>query len=149
MIYLGADHRGFTLKKQIAEYLSSKGIQFEDKGAESLNPSDDYVMFAKKVADSVVLAPENKGILICGSGVGMNVAANKVKGIRAGMGINQDQVVSARADDDMNILVIASDVSNFDEVRVMIDAFLATSFDNQENHARRITQISELEDNNK
>ncbi len=108
-IYLGADHRGYKLKEVVARFLFEKGYTFEDMGADSYKADDDYPFFAEKVASMVGYDPQSRGILFCGSGVGMNIVANKFDNVRCGQGINKIQVQSARKDDDINILSLAAD----------------------------------------
>lgn len=144
-IYIGADHRGFELKEKVKNWLSH--YEVEDMGAYELNPKDDYTYFAEKVA-SVVADKKAKGILLCGSGVGVDVVANKFDGIRASIGKNAKQVEAGRAHDDMNILVIAADFTKENEAREMIEAFLETSFDGLARHKRRLKDIEKIEANN-
>lgn len=147
-VYIGADHKGYLLKEKIAKHLFDRGYTFEDMGAFSLNPDDDYPLFAEKVASVVASEPESRGILVCGSGVGVSIVANKFDGIRAGLGINKDQVISARNDDDINILALSSDFTGEKEALDMVLAFLETSFSGKEKHKRRIEDISRIEANN-
>ncbi len=147
-IYLGADHRGYKLKEKVARFLFEKGYSFEDMGADSYNPDDDYPLFAEKVASMVAYEPKNRGILFCGSGVGMDIVANKFDNIRCGLGINKDQVESARRDDDVNILSLACDFVDEKEALSMVEAFLETPFSGKEKHKRRIEEIKEIEANN-
>jgi ribose 5-phosphate isomerase B len=147
-IYLGADHRGYQLKEKIARFLFEKGYSFEDMGALSFNPDDDYPVFAEKVASMVASEPENKGILICGSGVGVSIVANKFDNIRAGLGISEKQVESSRKDDDINILALAADFTNETEALKMVLAFLETRFSGEEKHKRRLEDITRIEANN-
>jgi RpiB/LacA/LacB family sugar-phosphate isomerase len=86
-------------------------------------------------------AENRKGILICGSGVGVCIAANRVKGVRCGLGLNKKQVVDARRHDDMNVLALAADYVSFEEARGMVEAFLKTEFDGEEKHKRRIEKL--------
>jgi RpiB/LacA/LacB family sugar-phosphate isomerase len=146
MIYLGADHRGFFLKEKIRSWLSIQGILYEDMGADVLNAEDDYPDYAEKVARQVAKKPgENFGILICGSGAGMCIAANKFRGIRAALALNPEMARSIRNDDDANILCIASDFTEEDEAIKIVDTFLHTRFGNEERYRRRISKISDIE----
>ena len=147
-IYLGADHRGYKLKEAVARFLFEKGYSFEDMGADSYKENDDYPFFAEKVASVVAYESENRGILICGSGVGMNIVANKFDNVRCGQGINRDQVKSARRDDDINILSLAADFVGEKEALEMVEAFLRTDFSGEERHKRRIEEIKKIEANN-
>ncbi len=146
MIYTGSDHRGFELKAKINQWLKNRGYKFEDLGAYEYNSWDDFDDFAFDVAQKVAENGENnRGILICGSGVGMDIAANKVKGIRAGLGFAPDQVHAARKDDNINILAMAAD--NTDEVLgvELVEKFLETEFVKSDKYLRRVEKISRYE----
>lgn len=147
-LYIGADHRGFNLKQLIIESLSLKGYEVVDLGAFELDGNDDYTVYAEKVAREVSKDIQNRGILLCGSGVGVDVVANKIDGIRASIGLTPEQVVSGRKDDDMNVLVIAAEFTQEEAVWAMLDAFLSTDFDEKESHKRRLMDIAEIEENN-
>ncbi|OGD09154.1 hypothetical protein A2397_01535 [Candidatus Amesbacteria bacterium RIFOXYB1_FULL_44_23] len=145
-MYIAADHRGFELKAKINEWLKGRGYTFEDLGAYEYAQSDDFVDYAIDVAQRVAVNPEhNRGILICGGGSGMCIAANKVKGIRAGLGFVQDQVHASRKDDNINILALAAD--NTDEMLAveLVEKFLETEFVQSENYLRRVEKITRYE----
>lgn len=146
-IVFGADHRGFHLKNEIKGSLKSPHSVF-DVGAHDLNPQDDYPQFAKMVAEEVVKDPESRGIVFCGSGVGVEIVANKFDGIRAGIGISVEQVAAARRDDDMNVLVIAADFIDPSVAQQMVQTFLSTSFEPSESHTRRLNSIKIIEETN-
>lgn len=146
MIYIAADHHGMELKAKISEWLKGREYEFEDLGAYEHNPWDDYVDFAIDAAQRVAANPEgNRGILICGSGVGMCMAANKVKKVRAGLGFATDQVHAARKEDNINILTLAAD--SLDEVLAleMVEQFLDTEFVKSDNYLRREEKITRYE----
>lgn len=150
-IYLGADHRGFALKEKIKNWLSEWNCSFEDFGAYKHDQMDDYTIYAEKVAS--VVADEYrsnglKGILICGSGVGVDVAANKFDGVRASFGKSEKQIEAGRRDDDMNILVLAADFTKDEEAKDMVKVFLETEFDEKERHKKRLEEIKRIEENN-
>jgi len=147
-IYLGADHRGYKLKEKLIDWLSGWAYQFSDLGAYRLDPGDDYTLYAEKVASIVGKEKEAKGVLICGSGVGVDVAANKFDGVRASIGKSPQQVKVGRSDDDMNILVLAADFTRDDEANKMLKVFLETKFSRKERHVRRLGDIKKLEANN-
>ena len=147
-IYLGADHRGYFLKEKITRWLLEWGYKYSDMGAESLDLNDDYTKYATEVASMVKDTLFTCGILLCGSGVGVDIMANKFDGIRAGIGLSADQVKAAREDDDINILVIAADYTSEAEAREMVKTFLETKFDKKARHKRRIEDISKIEANN-
>lgn len=150
-VYIGSDHRGFKLKESLKKYLYENGIEHEDLGAYELDLSDDYPIYAERVANKVVeeldSANEAMGIVICGSGVGVDIAVNKFDKIRAGLGINSEQVKNARLDDDINILAIAADETSQDQAMEMVETFIETEFDPSEKHNRRLKEIEEIEQN--
>ena len=144
MIYLGADHRGFGLKEKLKDLLTGLGYKFEDLGAFEYDKDDDYPDFAKAVAKKVAASPENRGILICGSGIGIAISANKIKGIRAGTILKPKQAEAAVNDEDLNILALAADFLNEGEVREIVKTFLETKFSGEERHKRRVNKIDQL-----
>lgn len=124
-IFIGADHRGFEFKNQLIEYLQEKNIRIEDLGNYEYDPEDDYPDFAKKVAQAVLQNPQDfLGILICGSGVGVSITANRYHSIRCALGFSQKQVTHARENDHANILALAADFTTLEEAKKFIDAFL-------------------------
>ncbi|MDP3994934.1 MAG: RpiB/LacA/LacB family sugar-phosphate isomerase [bacterium] len=152
-IYIGSDHRGYLLKEKIAKWLFERKYNFFDVGAESLDLKDDYTKYASEVASLVAKshsakASRDKGIVLCGSGVGVEVVANKFDGVRAAIGKSADQVKAGRNDDDMNILVIAADFTGEKEAKEMVQVFLETKFGKKERYKRRLREISKIEANN-
>lgn len=147
-IYLGSDHRGFHLKEKISKWLFEWGYECLDVGAQILDPSDDYTKYASQVASLVAEDKSSRGILLCGSGVGVDIVANKFDGVRASIGIDSGQVKQGREDDDMNILVIAADHTDEHKAREMIKAFLETKFDAKARRVRRLEDIAKIEENN-
>lgn len=147
-IYLGSDHRGFHLKEKITKWLFEWGQEFIDVGASHLDPEDDYTLYASEVASLVSKNKNSKGILLCGSGVGVDVVANKFDGVRASIGKSAEQVKTGRHDDNMNVLVIAADYTKEDEAKDMVKAFLETNFGGLARYKRRLADISKIESNN-
>lgn len=147
-IFLGADHRGYEMKEHIARWLFELNYEFEDLGALSFDPTDDYTKYATEVASLVAKRPGSKGVLLCGSGVGVEVVANKFDGIRASVGKSVLQVKAGRNDDDMNVLVIAADFTTEKEAKGMLIAFLETKFSGKERYERRLDDITKIEANN-
>jgi ribose 5-phosphate isomerase B len=147
-IFIGADHRGYELKEKINQWLFEMERAFQDLGADSFDPQDDYTEYAEKVASLVTENEGSRGILICGSGVGVEVIANKFDGIRAGIGKNALQIEAAREDDDMNVLVIAADYTSEKEAKSMLIAFLETKFSGKAKHEKRLEEIERIEANN-
>jgi ribose 5-phosphate isomerase B len=143
MIYLGADHRGYDLKAKIANWLSRRGYEFEDLGAYEYDHGDDYVDYAVKVAEAVSVS--GRGIVICGSGVGVGIAANKVSGVRCGLGFAQDQVHAARKDDNINVLALPADNVDEEHALKLVEKFLETAFAENERYLRRIEKIKRYE----
>mgnify|MGYP001597085184 FL=1 len=144
MIFIGADHRGFELKAKINKWLFGRGYEFEDVGAFEYDHEDDYADYAILVAQKV--AERNKrGVVICGSGVGVDIAANKVKGVRCGLGWEEDQVHAARKEDNINVLALAAD--NIDEKKAMklVETFLETEFVETDRYLRRVEKIARWE----
>jgi ribose 5-phosphate isomerase B len=144
-VFIGADHRGFELKNKLIEWLKAEGYEAQDCGAFSFEQTDDYPDFAKSVGDKVAADSNSRGIVICGSGAGIVVATNKINGVRCTLGLNSKQVSAGRTDDDINVLGIASDFTDFETSKEMIKAFLETDYDPAERHQRRLEKISALE----
>lgn len=127
-IFIGADHRGFELKNKLIEYLQEKNIRVEDLGNYQYEPLDDNPDFAKKVAQAVLQNPhEFLGILICGSGVGVSITANRFKGIRCVLGFNENQVRHARENDHVNTLALPSEYHR--RLRLLMDQFAHFAYD--------------------
>lgn len=146
MIYLGADHRGFMLKEKIKSWMAVQGILFRDLGAEMLTADDDYPDYAADVAAEVAKKPEeDRGILICGSGAGVCIAANKFHGIRAALATTPEMARVLRNDDDVNVLCLASDFTNEDDVLKIVDTWFHAPFAGEERYKRRIAKISDIE----
>ncbi|MBD3362607.1 RpiB/LacA/LacB family sugar-phosphate isomerase [Candidatus Dojkabacteria bacterium] len=144
-IYIGADHRGFDKKELIKEYLE-KNFVVEDKGAYELNPKDDYPDFAFKVAEEVSKNFGARGVLICGSSIGIMVAANKVKGIIASNPRTPKEAIIDRQHHNSNILCLSADFMKIEEMKNIIEIWLNTRFD-KGRHLRRINKIFEYEEN--
>ena len=147
MIFLAADHRGFPLKEKVKQWLVEWGYDYEDMGAFKLDPTDDYPIYAKKVAEGIV-EPEDRGILVCGSGVGADVVANKFDGIRSGLAISKEQIRAARNDDNINVLALASNFISEEEAKEIVKTFLDTEFAEEERFNRRLKEVSEIEKKN-
>lgn len=149
MLYLGADHRGFKLKEELKEYLISKDLAVEDVGAFTYDPDDDYVDFAVAAATKVAENPTvNRGILLCGSGMGMDVAANKIKGIRATVAYSRQSAAHARTNDDINVISFAGDTMDIEEAKEITDVFINTPFSGEDRYIRRLYKIKEVENKN-
>jgi ribose 5-phosphate isomerase B len=140
-IYIGADHRGFVLKERIKGFLAGAGHAVHDCGAFSYDKADDYPDFAKVVAEGVTGEAGARGVLLCGFGNGMMIAANKARGIRAALAATAEQARAARTDEDANVLVLAADYLGEEAACEITEAFLSTPFLGEERHVRRIGKI--------
>jgi len=145
MIYLGADHRGFLLKVKIKELLLSQNLNVTDLGPDKIVPDDDFPIVSIKVAENVVKKHGDLGILICGSGAGACVAANKVVGARATLGFSTEQIKAAKNDDDVNILCLSCNWIDDDTSEEIVKEFIDSIFIAEERHIRRLKQISDYE----
>lgn len=149
MIYIGSDHRGFQFKQKLRQQLIEWGYDYEDMGPFEYNKNDDYPDFATALAKAVALSLSKgqiaKGILICGSGVGVAVTANKIKGIRAGTIMDAAQIRAAVNDEDINVIGLSNDYSSEDNNIKIVRAFLESKFSGAERHVRRVGKIEQLE----
>lgn len=145
-IYIGADHNGFELKKQLVEYLERNNYQVSDEGDRKLDPQDDYPQFAANVVMAMKASddPEPRGVLICGSGQGICIAANRFKGIRASVCHTVDEARSGRNDDDTNILCLPARLIGMNEAERVLHAWLTTGFAGAPRFKRRIVELDEL-----
>ena len=143
-IAVGADHAGFELKRILAAHLRGLGHEVIDKGTDSDEPVD-YPDFAEAVAKSLLAGEAERGLLICGSGVGASVAANKLPGIRAGLCHDTYSARQGVEHDDMNILVLGARIIGVELARELVDSFLAAKFNGAERHRRRVDKIRALE----
>ncbi len=144
VIYIGADHRGFNHKQSIKEYLKGMGYAVVDMGNENYDEADDYPDFAERVAEKVSI-DSGMGILICGSGVGVDIVANKFPGIRSGLVFNTEQAIDVRVDDDTNVLSLAADYVSVEDAKKIVSLWLSTKFSGEERFRRRIKKIEQLE----
>ena len=145
MIYLGSDHRGFALKEKLKSLLTEWGYDYEDMGPFEYNKDDDYPDFAKLVGEKVAADEGSKGILICGSGVGVAMTADKIKGVRAGTMFNIEQVKASVADEDSNVIGLSNDYSSEEKNIAIAKVFLESKFSGLERHVRRVNKIKKLE----
>ena len=147
-IYIGADHNGFERKTKLTEYLQRSGYEVIDEGDVSLSPEDDFPQFASRVVQAMRTDrdTDTRGILVCGSGQGMCMAANRFKGIRACLAFDQEEARSARNDDDSNVLCLSARALDFDTTVGIVHAFLMTPFAGAPRYKRRIQELDELGD---
>lgn len=145
-IYVGADHNGFSLKSKLVTYLQSAGYTVVDDGSDNLNPDDDFPVFAQRVVNDMLSSDDKdpRGILICGSGQGMCIAANRFKGIRACLGYDRESVRAARNDDNSNILCLPAHVVETGEVKVIVETWINTAFANAPRFVRRLKELDEF-----
>jgi ribose 5-phosphate isomerase B len=143
-IYLGSDHAGFELKEKIKDFLKGNGYKFEDMGPVEYSSGDDYPDYAVLVANEVSKTGD-LGILVCSSGVGMCIAANKVKGIRAVNAYNIKIAQKSREHNNTNILCLGQDYIDIDTAKEIVKVWLSTYFSSEEKHHRRIYKISRFE----
>lgn len=143
-IAIGSDHAAFELKEKVKEYLMNKGIVVIDCGTYSIE-SVDYPDYAKKVSEKLHSKECNFGILMCGTGIGMSIAANKIKGIRAALCLFPDMATYARKHNDANVLVLPGRLMGIELAKWTVDAFLNSSFEGGR-HERRVKKIEELEE---
>ena len=144
MIALGSDHAGYELKQAIKKHLEERNIEYKDYGTYS-EESVDYAVYAEKTARGIVDGECTLGILCCGTGVGISIAANKVRGIRACCCSDKFSAEMTRLHNDANMLCIGGRVLEVDKALEIVDIFLDTEFSNDERHIRRIAQITDLE----
>jgi len=143
-ISVGTDHRGLEQKRMVSLIAEAAGHEVVDHGANSTE-SCDYPDIAKVLGESVASGSTDRGILICGTGIGMSIAANKVKGVRAAVCNNTDQARLSRQHNDANVLCIPGDSFEESAVREMVSAWLETEFEGGR-HARRVEKVKQLED---
>jgi ribose 5-phosphate isomerase B len=142
-IALGADHAGFDFKQQVRAALQSQGHEVVDFGTDSPE-STDYPDYASPVGRAVSAGSADRGILVCSTGVGMSIAANKLAGVRAALAVNEDEVRLTRAHNDANVLTIGAKYTDLQRALSLIDIFLSTAFEGGR-HARRVAKIASLE----
>ncbi|MFV0388768.1 MAG: ribose 5-phosphate isomerase B [Pyrinomonadaceae bacterium] len=142
-IAIGADHAGYRVKEQIKKHLSSLGVSFTDYGTDS-EESVDYPVYAEKVARAVVAGEAEDGILICGSGIGIGIAANKIAGIRAALAWDEETAKLSRMHNDANVLTIGERTTPNETIPKIVEAFLNTKFLGGR-HERRVEEITALE----
>jgi ribose 5-phosphate isomerase B len=144
-VYLGADHRGFNLKEILKKWLYKDGHNVVDCGNEVYDQKDDYPDFTFSVAENVTKDKSSLGVVFCGSGGGVTIAANKVKGVLCAQALNVEDVVHNRDHNNINVLAIGSDFTHEVEAKEMVSAFLNTEFGKQPRFIRRLKKIAERE----
>ena len=152
MIYIGSDHRGYEMKEKVKHWLDENDYDYEDVGPLEYNKDDDYPDFAIAVGRAIALGlskgESSKGILICGSGIGIDVAANKIDGIRAGTISSPKQAIAAVHDEDLNVVSLSADFLSEEKAEEIVKAFLETHYEKTERYERRLDKIEDLESEN-
>lgn len=144
MLAIGSDHAGYPLKLEVIKHLKERKIEYKDYGCYSAD-SCDYAVFAEKTAKAVAGGECDKGLLFCGTGVGISIAANKVKGIRAACCSDEFSAEATRLHNDANILCLGARVVDAQKAIKLVDLFIDTQFSGDERHIRRIAQITDIE----
>tara|TARA_B100000029_G_scaffold226927_2_gene224704 strand:+ start:3862 stop:4311 length:450 start_codon:yes stop_codon:yes gene_type:complete len=144
-IALGSDHAGFEIKEEIKSFLTSLNIDFVDLGASEFDALDDYPDFAKNVGYSIRNGEAEKGIIVCGSGVGASITANKIKGVRAGLCHDGYSAHQGVEHDDMNVLCIGSRIIGIELIKEIIISFINAKFSGEERHSRRLQKLLDIE----
>lgn len=146
LIYLGSDHRGYAIKEYLKVFLKDAGYSVADVGNVQLDESDDYVDFASKVAERVsVDYDRSQGVVVCGSGAGVTIVANKYPNIRAGVALSSNQAYDLRNDDDVNVLGIGANYTTPEQAKKIVMTWLQTPFAREARFRRRIEKLSQIE----
>lgn len=143
-IAIGSDHAGFEMKEELKKFLSETGYEYKDFGTHS-SESTDYPIYGRAVAEAVASGECDRGIVICGTGIGISIAANKTPGIRAGACYNTDMARIAREHNDTNVLALGARITAIPSAMDIVRAWLETEFSHGERHIRRINKITEIE----
>ena len=144
-IHIGADHAGLELKSALIEHFSAKGHEVKDHGPYTYDALDDYPDFCIPAAEAVVKDPGSLGIVIGGSGNGEQIAANKVKGVRAALAWSVETAKLAKQHNNANVISIGGRMHSIEDCKTILDAFIDEPFSNDERHIRRINKISDYE----
>jgi len=139
-LYIGSDHAGYSMKNSLKEYLIGEGHDVVDVGAFS-EDSVDYPDIAREVSEKVLENPGAFGVLVCGTGIGMQMTANKLKGIRATVATNENMAEMSRKHNDANVITLGGRTTELELAKKIIDKFLATEFENEERHVRRVRKM--------
>ena len=146
MLYIAADHAGFPLKEELKEFLAKEGYEVVDLGAEELDLIDDFPDYAQKLAEQVAQDEDSGGILICGTGQGVCMVANKVTGIRAAMVYNDFTAKDAADHLNANIICLGGRVTDAETAKKAVKIWLETEFLEEERHVRRLRKVEEMEE---
>ena len=144
-VYLGSDHAGFELKQHLVTHLKAAGHDVVDVGPHRYDPEDDYPPYCLATGAKVVEDPGSLGVVIGGSGNGEQIAANKIKGVRAALAWNTETARLTRLHNDANVVGIGARMHTVEDATTIVEAFLGTAFSGEERHARRIALLTEYE----
>jgi ribose 5-phosphate isomerase B len=144
-IAVGTDHSGLDLKQLVVDVLKAQGHDVEDVGAHEFDPLDDYPDFALSVAEAVAAGNAERGVIVCGSGVGASIAANKVPGVRAAMCHDTYSAHQGVEHDDMNVLCMGARIIGIELAKEVLDSFVAARFTGEERHLRRLNKVKAIE----
>lgn len=145
MIYLACDHGGFKLKEILKKEFDNVGLQYMDLGAYEYNENDDYPDFSIPASKKISENPSDRAILMCRSGVGEVIVANKFRNVRAGLSWNSEHAKKSREDDNTNVLALPSDYITEQEAKDIVGIWLNTEFTQAERHVRRLKKVSEID----
>ncbi len=145
-VHVGSDHAGFELKQHLVGWLADHGHEVIDHGADTYDAEDDYPPFCLATGEAVVADPGSLGIVIGGSGNGEQIAANKVKGVRAALAWSEETARLGRQHNDANVLAIGARMHTIDQATLLAEVFLATPFSQDPRHERRIAELAEYEE---
>lgn len=146
MLYIAADHAGYQLKEELKPFLQKEGYEVADLGNEQMEPDDDYPDFAQKMAEVVAKNENAGGILICGTGQGMCVAANRFSGVRAALVHNEFTALSAAEHLNANIICLGARVTDPETAKKLVKFWLDTDFSGEERHGRRLEKIEKADE---
>lgn len=144
-IAIGADHAGYELKEKLKDHLQKEGYEIVDSGATSYDPDDDYPRFAAAVARAVARGEAERGIVVCDSGIGVDIAANKVPGVRSALVHDEHLARLTREHNDSNVLSLGAMLLDEEKAKRITKAWLETEFSEAERHRRRVGEIEEME----
>lgn len=145
-IFIGSDHNGFHMRGELVQYLKRAGYDVEDDGDKRQDPNDDFPVVARRIVKDILSSdnPDPRGILLCGSGQGMCMAANRFRGIRAALGYDIETVRAARNDDDSNVLCLPAKTLEKGNSRVIVETWLNTTFAGATRFKRRIEELDAI-----
>jgi len=144
-VAIGSDHAGFELKENVKKLLQEKGYEYEDLGPEKMDPQDDFNEYGEKVAKGVASKKYDRGILVCGTGMGMTILANKIPGIRAAACYDTNMARMSRLHNNANVLTLGGRITGKEQADDIITVWLETPFSDEERHNRRLKKLEKME----